>query len=226
MGITMNMNYNNDQQQQHYLSLQQIECNKISVLAITKEVEDVFLGGGDNVYHDDIHLLLRALVRNESITTITFEGDFLDCLREDRRSELISAVGSYLPSLIEITLGDTPMSVTDLCHLVRKSESIITLQLHDLILQGSIDDLNSLEVALLCSTSIKEFELKECTSTIYGGIDLLNKIQDSWNRKKSSFITRAITNNNTHNRALPLPQNSSNNYYTAKKQLSYVPRTA
>jgi len=226
MGI--NMNYNNDQQQQHshYLSLQQIECNKISVLAITKEVEDVFLGVcGDNVYHDDIHLLLRALVRNESITTITFEGDFLDCLREDRRSELISAVGSYLPSLIEITLGDTPMSVTDLCHLVRKSESIITLQLHDLILQGSIDDLNSLEVALLCSTSIKEFELKECTSTIYGGIDLLNKIQDSWNRKKSSFITRAITNNNTHNRALPLPQNSSN-YYTAKKQLSYVPRTA
>jgi hypothetical protein len=189
---------------QHYI-LWQIECNEIQSLEITKEVEDVFIGS--DVRYDDIQTLLWAIVRNESITTIRFEGDFLDCLREDKRSEIIQAVGSYLPSLHEICLGDAPVLVSDLCHLVSRSKSLKKLHIHDLILQGTSDDFKAFETSLLFSKSIEEFEMKECTSDTLG-IDL-NKIKDSWMRK------------NAVNRVTPLQQQ---NY--SRKRLSIAPRTA
>jgi len=153
---------------QHYL-LWQIECSEIPILEITKEVEDAFIGS--DVRYDDITILLKALVRNESIRSIRFEGDFLDCLQEQRRSELIRAVGSYLPSLQKICLGDTPIFVADLCHLVTKSKRLRYLYLHDLILQGQPEDFRALEVALL-HHPFKEFDMNECTST-FPGIDLM-----------------------------------------------------
>lgn len=172
--------------QQHSL-LRRIESNAILDLVITKEVEEVFDGDND-IRHDDIMLLLKALIVNESIESIRFEGDFLDCLDPQRRSELIIAMGSYLPSLQRIDLGDTPIFVKDLCHLVRKSESLRCLNLHDLILQGQPEDFDALEAALLHHPSLTEFDMNECTSDI-PGIDL-TRIKNAVNRKSPSFAVR------------------------------------
>mmetsp|Transcript_9134 Transcript_9134/g.19150 ORF Transcript_9134/g.19150 Transcript_9134/m.19150 type:complete len:204 (-) Transcript_9134:111-722(-) len=152
-----------------HLLLRQIENNDLPLLEISKEVEDVFHGCHDgDIRYDDITILLRALVRNESISSISFEGDFLDCLHPLRRSELIRAIGSYLPSLEHVGLGDSPILVDDLCHLLTKSISLRSLHLHDCILQGLSEDFRDLESALLHHPSIREFEVQKCTSTDSG----------------------------------------------------------
>lgn len=179
---------------QHYI-LWQIECNEIPILEITKEVEDVFIGS--DVRYDDITILLKALVMNQSIRTIRFEGDFLDCLQEERRSEVIRVVGSYLPSLHEICLGDSPIFVTDLCHLITKSKALRVLNLHDLVLQGQPEDFHALETALLQHPSIKEFEMNECNSAI-PGIDLDNISIKNAGQRRNRLQTNVV-----HNLMLP-----------------------
>eukprot|EP00537_Pseudo-nitzschia_pungens_P007516 CAMPEP_0172355802 /NCGR_PEP_ID=MMETSP1060-20121228/197_1 /TAXON_ID=37318 /ORGANISM="Pseudo-nitzschia pungens, Strain cf. cingulata" /LENGTH=195 /DNA_ID=CAMNT_0013075651 /DNA_START=90 /DNA_END=677 /DNA_ORIENTATION=+ len=156
--------------QQHSL-LWQIESNVIEDLEITKEVEEVFDSYDDEIRFDDIVLLLKALVANQSIRSIRFEGDFLGGLHPERRSELVRAVGSYLPSLQRIDLGDTPILVRDLCHLITNSESLRSLNLHDLVLQGQPEDFGALEADLLHHSSLKEFDMTECVAGI-PGIDL------------------------------------------------------
>lgn len=177
------------QHQQHSL-LWQIESNAITDLEITKEVEDVFDGSND-IRYDDIILLLKALIVNESIRSIRFEGYFLDCLHPQRRSELMKVVGSYLSSLQQIDLGDTPVLVRDLCHIVSQSESLRCLNLHDLILQGQPEDFDALEAALLHHPSLKEFDMIECTAGI-PGIDLTH-IQNAGKRETSSFAVRPLS---------------------------------
>eukprot|EP00536_Pseudo-nitzschia_multiseries_P010965 jgi/Psemu1/297732/fgenesh1_pm.354_\ len=158
-----------------------IESNAIQELDITKEVEDVFDSCDDDVRYDDIVLLLKALVANESIRSIRFEGDFLNGLHPQRRSELIRAVGSYLPSLQRVDLGDTPILVRDLCHLISKSQSLRSLNLHDLVLQGQLEDFGALEANLLHHRSLKEFDMNECAPGI-PGIDLTH-IRDAGKRE-------------------------------------------
>ena len=194
----------------HNYLLWQIEWNEIQSLEITKEVEDVFIGS--DVRYDDIHTLLRALVPNESITRIRFEGDFIDCLRSDKRSDIIQAVGSYLPSLHEFVLGDTPVLVADLCHLISKSISLKLLNLHDVILQGTPDNFKAFEMALLYSKSIEEFDMEACSSDTLG-IDL-NKIKDSWRRK-----------NTINHRVTPFNKQPDTSF-VARKRLSFASRTA
>eukprot|EP00532_Pseudo-nitzschia_australis_P000218 CAMPEP_0168195648 /NCGR_PEP_ID=MMETSP0139_2-20121125/19977_1 /TAXON_ID=44445 /ORGANISM="Pseudo-nitzschia australis, Strain 10249 10 AB" /LENGTH=206 /DNA_ID=CAMNT_0008119535 /DNA_START=31 /DNA_END=651 /DNA_ORIENTATION=+ len=192
-------------QNQEHILLWRIKSNSILDLKIIKEVEEVFDGSND-VRHDDIMLLLKALIVNESIVSIRFEGDFLDCLDPKRRSELIMAMGSYLPSLQRIDLGDSPIFVKDLCHLVKKSESLRCFNLHDLILQGQPEDFDALESALLHHPSLKDFDMNECTSDI-PGIDL-TRIKNAVQRQSPSFAVR--------------PRSP----FLAKKRLSAVARSA
>jgi len=151
--------------QQQYHLLHQIESNSLPILELTKEIEEIF---DENLRYDDITLLVKALSKNESINYVRFEGDFLDCLHPFQRSELLQAVGSYLPSLQHLGLGDSPILVSDLCHMVVRSRSLKSLQLHDSILQGTSQDFDILEEALRSHGSIQELEIHECTSTIPG----------------------------------------------------------
>lgn len=153
----------------HFL-LWQIESNMIRTLEINKEVEEVF--AGCDIRFNDISLLLKALVVNESIRSIRFEGDFLDCLHPESRSELIQTI-SYLPSLVKFDLGDTPIMVSDLCHLITRSRSLRSLTLHDLVLQGDPEDFNALELGLSHHPSIKEVEMNECAPATIG-VDLVH----------------------------------------------------
>ena len=162
--MNMNSNANN------YHLLEQIEGNVLPILELTKEVEELFPDANCEglLRYDDISLLLGVLSRNESIRCIRFEGDFLDCLHPLRRSELLRVVGSHLPGLVHIGLGDSPILVADLCHLVTHSKSLRSLHLHDSILQGTIEDFKALEEVLASHPTIQEFEIHECTSVIPG----------------------------------------------------------
>ena len=242
------MSSTNDPHPQHSL-LQQIEYNEITNLEIIKEVEDVFVvvtndssstdtdtGTGRStttvqlqVRFDDIRALLTALIRNNSITSIVFEGDFLDCLRADKRSELLQTLGSYLPALTELCLGDTPMHVRDVSHIVTHASGTLTkLTLHDLILQGTVEEFRAFERALLWTTkktsSIQEFRMKECTTSVLSGssssssstIDL-NRIGTAWKSQKEASSFAAP-------RTIPVPTDAT--MLIARKRLSIVPRTA
>ena len=239
------MSSTNDPHPQHSLLLRQIEYNEITNLEIIKEVEDVFvvvtndssstgIGTGRStttvqlqVRFDDIRALLKALIRNDSITSIVFEGDFLDCLRADKRSELLQTLGSYLPALTELCLGDTPMHVRDVRHIVTHASGTLTkLTLHDLILQGTVEEFRAFERALLWTTktsSIQEFSMNECTTSVISGsssssssIDL-NSIGTAWKSQKEASSFAAP-------RTIPVPPDAT--MLIARKQLSIVPRTA
>lgn len=147
--------------------LQQIEENTIPVLELTKEVEELF-DDDTRLRYDDIHLLLEALSKNLSIQCIRFEGDFLDCLHPLQRSKLLRIIGSFLPSLRHVGLGDSPILVADLCHLVTHQKQLLSLRLHDSILQGTLQEFEALEGILANHSTIRDFELYECTSAIPG----------------------------------------------------------
>lgn len=154
---------------QHNL-LQQIQSNTLPILELHKEIEELFTDDNyeDLLRYDDITLLLKALSTNESIRCIRFEGDFLDCLHPLQRSLLLRTLGNCLPYLRHVGLGDSPILVADLCHLVSKSKSLRSLHLHDSILQGSIEDFETMENILASHPTIEEFEIHECTSAIPG----------------------------------------------------------
>ena len=147
--------------------LQQIEANAIPVLELTKEVEELF-DDDARLRYDDIHLLLEALSKNTSIQCIRFEGDFLDCLHPLQRSKLLRMIGSYLPNLCHVGIGDSPILVADLCHLVAHQKQLLSLRLHDSILQGTLQEFEALEGILASHSTIRELELYECTSAIPG----------------------------------------------------------
>jgi len=172
----------NENHHDHFL-LQQIECNTLPILELTKEVEEIF-AGTDDLRYDDITILLQALSRNDSIRCVRFEGDFLDCLHPLRRSDLLRAVGSYLPSLRHLGLGDSPVMLADLLHLVTKSKSLRSLHLHDSVLQGSVEEFRALQEALKTHPSIQEFEIHECTSSIPG--TNLEALRNAGKRKSST----------------------------------------
>ena len=154
----------NNHNHHHFSLLQQIECNKLPILELTKEVEEMEIS--EDLRYDDISVLLKALTGNESIRCIRFEGDFLDGLHPLRRSDLLRAVGNM--SLDHLGLGDSPVLVVDLCHFLRESKSLSSLHLHDSILQGSTEELRALEEALTSHPTIQEFDIHECTSAIPG----------------------------------------------------------
>uniref|UniRef100_A0A448ZER4 Uncharacterized protein n=1 Tax=Pseudo-nitzschia multistriata TaxID=183589 RepID=A0A448ZER4_9STRA len=152
--------------------LSQIRSNAIADLTITREAEEVFDANTEGVRYDDILPLLEALGSNESIRSVRFEGDFLDCLHPLSRRELLGAIGgTCLPSLTGIHLGDAPLFVADLCLLVARSGSLAGLELHDLVLKGGPEDFGALEEVLEHHPSLKEFEMTECLPSD-PGIDL------------------------------------------------------
>mmetsp|Transcript_14546 Transcript_14546/g.36547 ORF Transcript_14546/g.36547 Transcript_14546/m.36547 type:complete len:201 (+) Transcript_14546:607-1209(+) len=175
---------------QHNL-LQQIESNTLPILELNKEIEELFTDDSykDLLHYDDITLLLQALSRNESIHCIRLDGDFLDCLHPLQRSLLLRTLANCLPDLRHIGLGDSPILVADLCHLVSKSKSLRSLHLHDSILQGSIDDVEAMEHILAGHPTIEEFEISECTSTIPG-----TNIKTLANARQRRSPTRVLHN--------------------------------
>ena len=174
--------------------LEEIESNNIPVLELTKEVEELF-EDDSRLRYDDIHLLLEALSKNTSIQCIRFEGDFLDCLHPLQRSKLLRVIGSYLPGLLHVGLGDSPILVSDLCHLVSQPKQLVSLHLHDSILQGSLEEFETLEGILARHSTIREFEIHQCTSAIPGtNLKSLAHVQKNNNRSTtaSSPPTRVL----------------------------------
>jgi hypothetical protein len=144
----------------------QISNNEIISLEITEEAEDAF--DNDN---GCVHDFLDALKVNTSIVTAHLTGDFLGCLRADARSQVLKALGDDL-DLTEITLGDTLLLVEDVNHILAKSDSLRSMRLSNLVMQGNQTHFQTLETTLLHHPCLKEFEMSDSCEAAIGGINL------------------------------------------------------
>ncbi|KAG7349976.1 hypothetical protein IV203_012573 [Nitzschia inconspicua] len=146
--------------------LNQIISNDIVDLKITEEAEDVF-GNEDGCVHD----FLDALKVNTSIKTARLTEDFLGCLRADARSKVLQALGKDL-DLKEVTLGDALILVEDITHIIAKSPSLYSMDLHNIILQGQQEHFQALEATLHQHPNLKEFDLSDNCEPAVEDIDL------------------------------------------------------
>jgi hypothetical protein len=147
--------------------LQKIVNNKICLLRITMEAEDVFHNEGS------VHDFLDALQANTSINEVHLDGDFLCCLRASTRGKVLQSIGDYLGSSVhEITIGDSLVTVLDLTHMIMKSKSLIRLNLHDLVLQGQEEEFRAFELAVLQHPTLKDFRMCDKCYTAIPEIDL------------------------------------------------------
>lgn len=186
--------------------------------------------------HKNIRALLEALARNRSISSIMFEGDFLDCLRDDQRSELLQTIGNRdaMPLLTDVTIGDSPVRVSDLTYVLRSKGSIVGLHIHDLLLRGTVEDFRSFRVAVLCNASLKDFEVNECVTVVVSGPPSPTRgFRNSTNgdnsydeEMASSVDVRAIYNEWRDRRNKQQHGGSNNNMSIENERVSIVPRTA
>jgi hypothetical protein len=138
--------------------LNQIENNEIADLRISATPKEALEGKKKEA------ALMEALKKNNSITSVHLEQDFLACVRADIRSELIQAI-SKLPSLRVVHLSDTLMLAQDVTDLLMNVKTITTLHLANVCLQGAPEYFDALETVLQHHATLKEFEMTNCMAS-------------------------------------------------------------
>jgi hypothetical protein len=108
----------------------------------------------DHKLLDNVHKFIAAL------KSIHFKRDFLGCLRNDSRSELLQALGQ-IPSLQQVDLADVCLLVSDISLLLMQAKSLRVLKMNKLVLQGVEKDFDAYEMAFL-----PEFEMEQCIAAV------------------------------------------------------------
>jgi hypothetical protein len=152
--------------------LHQIESNDITSLRVDAMPKEAFEGAKPDAFID-------ALGKNNSISTVHLEGDFLACLRADVRSNVVKAVGK-LPSVREIYLGDCLMLAPDLTEVLSTAKSLTVLHLSGVCLQGEPAFFDELEKMVAHHLTLKDFEMKDCMASNQS-VDL-NKLKEAGTR--------------------------------------------
>jgi hypothetical protein len=132
--------------------IQQIQNNTITNLRVSDEDEDVI---------ENIHQVIEALEKNNTILSVTFHNDFLGCLRNDARSELMNSLGR-ISSLQEARLEDALLMVSDVAKLLVQAKGLKVLSLKNVVLQGVKEHFDACEMALFQHGSVKEFRMDSC----------------------------------------------------------------
>jgi hypothetical protein len=131
--------------------IQQIQNNTITNLRVSDEDEDVI---------ENIHQVIEALEKNKTILSVTFHNDFLGCLRNDARSELMNSLGR-ITSLQEAHLEDALLMVSDVAKLLVQAKGLKVLTLKNIVLQGVKEHFDACEMALYHG-SVKDFRMESC----------------------------------------------------------------
>ena len=145
--------------------VEQILANDISKLHFTDKDDDVI---------DDVIPVVDAIKQNTSIKCVEFRDDFLGCVRNDSRTELLQAL-CKIPCLREVHLEDGLIMVEVLVDLISKCDDLQILTLNRIVLQGVQEDFDKTEMALHQNHSLKEFTIKDCCAAIEG-ISLSNLV--------------------------------------------------
>lgn len=138
--------------------VEQIKSNNITKLRLTWNDDDAI---------DNIHDLIDAIEKNTSLLTVELLDEFLGCLRNDARSELLRAL-TFIPCLQEVRLQDGLVAISDITDLLCKVKGLKVLTLKNIILQGIASDFDATEMALHQHCSIKEFSLQDCRPAVSG----------------------------------------------------------
>jgi hypothetical protein len=136
--------------------VQQIQDNTITNLRVSGEDDDAV---------KNIHQVIEALEKNNTILSATFHDDFLGCLRNDVRSKLMNSLGR-ISSLQEAHLEDALLMVSDVADLLVQAEGLKVLTLKNIVLQGVKEQFDACEMALYQHGSVKEFRMDKCTPAL------------------------------------------------------------
>lgn len=136
--------------------VEQMQDSTITKLRLTCEDEDVI---------DNIHQVISAVKKNSSLLTVEMVDDFLGCVRNDARSELIRALGC-IPCLREVRFEQGLLLIADIAELLCDVKGLEVLIINDIVLQGEEEHFNAVEMALHQHPSIKEFSLAGCHAAI------------------------------------------------------------
>lgn len=138
--------------------VEQIQANVISKLHFTSADDEVI---------DDVTPIIDAIKSNSSIECVEFLDDFLGCIRNDSRTELLQAL-CKVPCLNEVHLEDGLIMIDVIADLITKCKGLKILTLNRIILQGVQEDFDTTEMALHQNHSLKELTIKDCSSAIEG----------------------------------------------------------
>jgi hypothetical protein len=89
-------------------TVQQIQNNTITNLRVS-DTDDDFI--------ENIHQVIEALEKNNTIQSVTFHNNFLGCLLNDAQSKLIHTLGK-LSSLQEVHLEGAIVMASDVVELL------------------------------------------------------------------------------------------------------------
>jgi hypothetical protein len=146
--------------------LAQIQANEIINLRVS-DTDDELL--------DNVHKFIAAVEQNHTLESIHFENEFLGCLRNDARSELLQSLGQ-VSSLQQVHMAGACVLVSDIALLLMQAKSLRVLKMNKLVLQGVAKDFDAFEMALLQHGCLKEFEMEQCVPAVKGvSLDKLEK---------------------------------------------------
>jgi hypothetical protein len=146
--------------------LEDIRSNSITTLHLS----DV-----PKAYFKKTQELVAALKENTSLEVVIFDKDFLACVYGRDRGSILEVVAN-LPNLREVELADAGLMASAIAEFVKSVKGLKSFALERLVLQGVQSDFNDLEMALLQSTGLEQFRLKECVTAIEG-IDMAKIIK-------------------------------------------------
>ena len=138
--------------------IEEVKSNSITDLEISQDPDEAL---GKKKAGD----FMDALGSNTSIETITLDGDFIGCLRQDKRRELVKAIGQ-LPNLKECHLGDACLLADDVASILNNATKLVSMSLTSIVLQGEQSSLDKIEAAVYQHGSLKQFDLNESSTAI------------------------------------------------------------
>jgi hypothetical protein len=157
--------------------LNQIEDNVITDLRLNDTEDEII---------DHVRILLDALKKNTSIESIHFQGEFLGCIRGDKRNELVELIGG-LPNLQEVQMNSSLLMVKVLTTVISKAKQLRVLKRNGIVFQGVDEDMSSCELALMTHPCLKEFDLHDCSTAAVSNDVSLDKLEKAG--KKLSTVT-------------------------------------
>ena len=129
------------------------------------KIETLHLEDAPTEYFSTPKEFVDAMAVNTSITKVSFEKDFIACLKGDDRAAVVSAVGN-LPNVEKVELKDSLLMV-GICvtNLVKNAKKLELLSMEKCVLQGLDEDFEALHEAIKGSSSVKDLKIKACTPT-------------------------------------------------------------
>eukprot|EP00429_Kryptoperidinium_foliaceum_P000273 CAMPEP_0176020916 /NCGR_PEP_ID=MMETSP0120_2-20121206/10146_1 /TAXON_ID=160619 /ORGANISM="Kryptoperidinium foliaceum, Strain CCMP 1326" /LENGTH=162 /DNA_ID=CAMNT_0017354025 /DNA_START=618 /DNA_END=1106 /DNA_ORIENTATION=- len=156
--------------------IEQIRDNSITKLHLT---------GADDDAIDNAKELVDALEKNSSLVVIELCDDFMGCLRNDARRDVLHALRN-ISSLQELRLEDGLIQIGDIAEAIAEVKGLQKLTLKGITFQGVEEDFHACEAALNQHGSLKNFAMDDCSPALGDiSMEVLNDVAGTKNENVS-----------------------------------------